>query len=215
MNSHCLSGKGPAAYDEITRIPFIVSGPGIEKGVVSPHTVSHINIAPTVLEIMGFQIPQTLHGVSIVPQLEDPQKQVNEFVFFGFGRYEVDHDAFGGFQLMRSAFEGRYKLTVNLLSTDELYDLENDPYEMENLIDSPAHMRIRNRLHRALLKHQDDSRDPFRGYYWERRPWRTDAAEATWNYTGMTRQRMEDEIYEKHQLDYGNGLPIAESVRRK
>ena len=55
----------------------------------------------------------------------------------------------------------------------------------------------------------NETRDPFRGYYWQRRPWRTDAANcATWDYTGMTRQRQEDPRLEDRQLDYDTGLPM-------
>jgi uncharacterized sulfatase len=225
LGTHQLSGKGPAAYDDIARIPFIISGPGIEHGSVSPHPVSHINIAPTVMEWMGIPVPDSMHGKSLTPQLADPDTRVNDYVFYGFGRYEADHDGFGGFQPMRVTFDGRYKLAVNLLSTDELYDMDNDPYEMINLIENPVHSKARDRLHDALLTHQDETRDPFRGYYWEYRPWRKDAngndtgrtgkTGPTWHYTGMTRQRIEDEMYEPRQLDYDDGLPITEAVRRK
>jgi uncharacterized sulfatase len=58
------------------------------------------------------------------------------------------------------------------------------------------------------------TRDPFRGYYWERRPWRTDARPADWDYTGMTRQRLSDG-FEPVQLDYKTGLEIKEAVRKK
>ena len=60
----------------------------------------------------------------------------------------------------------------------------------------------------------NETRDPFRGYYWERRPWRTDARPATWDYTGMTRQR-ENEEYEHRQLDYATGLAMKEATRKK
>ena len=60
----------------------------------------------------------------MIEGLKDPDHRVNEEIFVEFGRYEIDHDGFGGFQPIRSAFNGRYKLTVNLLTTDELYDLE-------------------------------------------------------------------------------------------
>ena len=43
---------------------------------------------------------------------------------------------------------------------------------------------------------------------------RTDAAPATWDDSGMTRQR-EDEDYEPRQLDYGTGLAMTAAVRRK
>ena len=135
-------------------------------------------------------------------------------VFTEFGRYEVDHDGFGGFQPMRCCTDGRYKLSINLLSTDELYDLENDPDEIRNLIDSDSHSKIRNELHDRILEWMNRTRDPFRGFYWERRPWRTDAPPAGWKYTGMTRQR-ENEEYEPRQLDYDTGLEMERAVRRK
>ena len=215
LHSHSLSGKGSAAYDEIARIPFIISGKGIPKNTVSANPVSHINITPTILDLMGLKKPDTMEGKSIVDQLQDPTVRVNEHIFIEFGRYEVDHDGFGGFQLMRSVFDGRYKLTINLLSTDELYDLAEDQYEMNNLIDAATHASIRNELHDILLTHMNKTRDPFRGYYWERRPWRSDARSATWLYTSMTRQRIEDEMYEMRQLDYETGLEITQSTKKK
>ena len=60
----------------------------------------------------------------------------------------------------------------------------------------------------------NETRDPFRGYYWQRRPWRTDAPAAHWEFTRKTRQR-ENEEYEPRQLDYGTGLPMEEAVRGK
>jgi len=73
---------------------------------------------------------------------------------------------------------------------------------------------VRDRLHDRLLDWMNETRDPFRGYYWERRPWRTDARPATWDYTLMTRQREEEE-YEPRQLDYGTGLEMRAATRLK
>lgn len=213
--SHNLWAKGPAAYDEITRIPLIIRGRDLPRGVVDSHPVSHINITPTILELMGCPRPPVLEGKSLLPEIMDPSVRVNDCVFMEFGRYEVDHDGFGGFQPMRSVFDGRYKLTVNLLTSDELYDMETDPGEMKNLIDSREHAAVRDRLHDRLLEHMNLSRDPFRGYYWERRPWRGGAAPASWDYTLMTRQREEDTRIEDRQLDYQTGLPMKEGTRRK
>ena len=109
---------------------------------------------------------------------------------------------------------GRYKLVINLLTSDELYDLQDDPYEVNNLIENTKYEAIRNKLHNALLEEMDRTRDPFRGYYWEDRPWRTDSAEPTWSYTGFTRQK-ENEEYEPRQLDYTTGLEMKEAVRSK
>ncbi len=52
------------------------------------------------------------------------------------------------------------------MTSDEPYDLESDPGEMHNLIDSPAKAGIRSRLQDKLLDWMNASRDPFRGYYW-------------------------------------------------
>ena len=131
-----------------------------------------------------------------------------------FGRYEVDHDGFGGYQPLRGAYDGRYKMVLNLMTSDELYDLENDPQEMVNLIGNPEYDEVKKRLHQAILDNMYETRDPFRGYYWEDRPWNRITEFKTWDSRLMTRQR-ENEEYEPRQLDYGTGLPITEAVRKK
>jgi uncharacterized sulfatase len=215
LGSHCLSNKGPAMYDEIARVPLIVRWPGVTpSGTVCDAPSSHIDLVPTIMEAVGLDVPKLLEGRSMLPTFADPAARLNDAVFLEFGRYEVDHDGFGGFQPVRAAFDGRHKLVVNLLATDELYDLESDPGEIVNLIESPEHAAARDRLHDAILQWMNRTRDPFRGYYWERRPWRTDARAATWDYTGMTRQR-ENEEYEPRQLDYKTGLAMADAVRKK
>lgn len=171
-------------------------------------------MTPTILDVMGLSVPKLLEGKTLVNTLKTLDTPTNDKIFMEFNRYEIDHDGFGGFQPIRAIFDGRYKLVINLLTSDELYDLGTDPQEMENLIKSTKHIEARNRLHDALLDWMNDTRDPFRGYYWERRPWRTDARPATWGYTGMTRQR-EHEEYEPRQLDYDTGLPITEAARNK
>ena len=178
--------------------------------------VSHINLTPTILEWMGCTLPPCLEGPSLLPALRHPGTRANDCVYLEFGRYEVDHDGFGGFQPLRGVFDGRYKLIVNLLCSDELYDLATDPGELRIRIEDPALAAERDRLHDALLRHMNETRDPFRGYYWQRRPWRTDAANcATWDYTGMTRQRQEDPRLEDRQLDYDTGLPMEGATRKK
>ena len=215
LGSHRIHGKGPTIYDEVTRIPLIMREPGSARaGTACPHPVSHVDVVPTILEHFGVPVPRLLEGRSLAPCLRDAAARVNEAVFIEFGRYEIDHDGFGGFQPLRCVFDGRYKLGINLLSTDELYDLEADPAETVNLIEAPRCARVRDRLHDLLLDWMNRTRDPFRGCHWERRPWRADARPATWGYTGMTRQR-ENEEYEPRQLDYDTGLPMTEAVRKK
>lgn len=213
LYSHSLTAKGPAMYEEITHIPLIIKGFG--KNQINRNPVSHINLAPTVMELFGLNIPKVMEGKSIYQELTGG-KRVNDHIFMEFGRYEVDHDGFGGYQPVRAVFDGRYKLVINLMTSDELYDLEQDPQEMENLIDSQdIHLvAVKKYLHKALIENMYDTRDPFRGYYWENRPWNPDTTYQTWDSHLMTRQR-ENTEYEPVQLDYGTGLPIVKAVRKK
>lgn len=213
LQSHCMYAKGPACYEEICHIPLFMAGKGIAAGSVSSQPVSHINLTPTILDIFGVKPSPMMPGKSILPQAKGECDRINDYCFIEFGRYEVDHDGFGGYQPMRAVFDGRYKLSINLMSTDELYDLQTDPHEMKNLIDSPQHYEIACRLHKEILNNMNVTRDPFRGYYWERRSWRKDAAQATWDYTGYTRQSEDD--YRPRQLDYATGMEMEQATRTK
>ena len=202
-------------YEEITNIPFMVEWPGqVPNTVVKNQPLSHIDVVPTVLDIFGMEQPEGLEGKSLLPLFKDGETKVNDYAFMEFTRYEVDHDGFGGFQPIRAATDGRYKLSVNLMTSDELYDTYEDKGEMNNLLLDPAYKEKRNELHDAVLNWMNETRDPFRGYYWERRPWREDAREATWDYTRMTRQRVTEED-QVGQLDYATGMPITEFIRVK
>jgi uncharacterized sulfatase len=214
LSSHRLTDKGPAMYDEITRIPFLVKWPGqTPANKVSSSLVSHIDIAGTLMEFFGFEVPKTLEGGSMLASFKNPDVAPRTEAYMEWGRYEVDHDGFGAFQPIRAICDGRYKLSINLMVTDELYDLQEDPGEMRNLIDSAEHAALRNALHDKLLHQMDISRDPFRGYYWGRRSWRPDFRE-TWENSGMTRQR-ESDGYLPRELDYDTGLPMKEATRSK
>lgn len=205
--SHGLVGKGCVMYDEITNIPFIISGGGFKKGT-SKTPVSHIDVVPTIMKYYDIRIPQALPGK---PLQEIDLTASKRDVFMEFTRYEVDHDGFMGFQPIRSIFDGRYKLVINLMTTDELYDLVSDPFEKNNLIYSKQHEKIRNSLLDKLLDNMNNTRDMYRGYYWYCREWRK-GAKPSFKYTGYTRQQIEDDFI---QCDYATGLPMKNSVRKK
>ncbi len=214
LDSHHLTSKGPAMYEEITRIPFLVRWPGHSPAnSICPHPISHIDVSGTLLEFFGHQVPKSFEGQSMLATFRDPKNKPRNEVFLEWGRYEVDHDGFGGFQPIRCVHDGRFKLSIHLLTTDELYDLDSDPAELKNLINSPEHASKRNALHDTLLAWMDRTRDPFRGYYWGRREWRRDFP-VTWSNSGMTRQR-ENDGYEPRQLVYETGLPMKDATRAK
>ncbi len=214
LGDHRLLDKGPAMYDEITRVPLLVRWPGhTPPGSVSPHLTSQIDLSCTLMDFWGFPVPATMEGQSALPSFRDPTVPARERVFIEWGRYEIDHDGFGAFQPIRCIFDGRYKLSVHLMTTDELYDLKNDPYELTNLISAPGTASIRNSLHDELLQWMNTTRDPYRGYYWGRRAWRPEFAER-WDGDGMTRQRKSDG-YLPRELDYATGLPVVQFTHPK
>ncbi len=213
LGAHRLQTKNAVFYKEICNIPLLVRSGRNGVHCVDGNPVSHIDIAPTVLEFFSIPVPRLLEGKSLLAEIRDPSVRTNEYVFTEFTRYEVDHDGFGGLQMMRGVTDGRMKLSINLLDTDELYDTEKDPSECVNLIDSEEYASIRDSLHDVLIRHMDETRDLYRGYQWLVRPWRKGVA-PSWNNSGMTRQR-ENEEYEPRQWDYDTGLPMENAVRGK
>jgi uncharacterized sulfatase len=214
LESHRLTDKGPAMYEEVTHVPFMVRWPGYTPAKARSNSlVSHINISGTLMVFFGYDVPKTLEGGSVLGLFRDPTATPNREVFIEWGRYEVDHDGFGGVQPIRCICDGNYKLTINLMTTDELYDLKSDPAEMQNLIDSGSHASVRNNLHDRLLSWMNVSRDPFRGYYWGHRAWRPDFP-VKWSNAGYTRQR-EDDGYLPRELDYDTGLTMVDATRPK
>ncbi|MEM6281683.1 MAG: sulfatase-like hydrolase/transferase [Chloroflexota bacterium] len=172
LRSHGLVSKGPMMYEEIASVPFIVRVPGGARHAVSEALISQLDILPTMLELASIDVPGTMQGTSFAPLLTDPSAATRAALMVSFNRFAINHDRFGGFYPIRCVVDGRYKLAVNLLDTDELYDMQSDPYEMTNRIYDPALADVRARLHDALLDEMDRIRDPFRTPLWGIRPWR-------------------------------------------
>jgi uncharacterized sulfatase len=207
FGSHRLHGKGPCMYDEITRIPLIVSWAGrAPAGTVSSGLVSHIDLTPTLLDFFGLAPPDLLQGRSLLPQIQRPERPVNHEVFLEFNRFEIDHDGFGAFAPIRAVFDGRHKLIINLLDTDELYDLQADPLELQNLIADPGHAAVRTRLHDAIIQWMNRTRDPLRGPHWLRRSWAGEQTASTWG--GPTRPRPADEAFYPKSLLYDTATEV-------
>lgn len=206
QNAHGLMSKGAAMYEEITHIPFLIKGgPFKKRHIKTP--VSHIDILPTVMEFFGIKKPRMLEGESLYNIEDDAKRDIH----MQFNRFELELDGNLGFMPIRSIYDGQYKLNINLFSTDELYNLEEDPYELKNLINSESHIQIRDSLHDRLLSHQNETVDPFRGYPWMCRPWRKDK-KPSYDIDGYTRQRCEDGVI---RYDYATGCPVENEIRIK
>lgn len=170
LKSNRLYGKGPAMCEEITNVPLIVRWRGhAPSNVVSNVPVSHIEIPGTLIEYFGHVAPKVLEGASMLASIVDPAKMSRESALSnggGMRSITTGSAAFNRFAVLvtvGTSFRSR------LRTTEELYDLHAYVHEMNNLIDSPDHAELRNRMHDTLLARMDTSRDPFRAYYWGRR----------------------------------------------
>ncbi|HEY0864456.1 MAG TPA: sulfatase [Lacunisphaera sp.] len=125
------------AYEPSIRVPLLMRCPPVIKpGTVVNEVVANIDIAPTVMEVMGLKAPPHFDGRTLVPLLRGekvPWRDYFLYVYYWERNYPQSPTTF--------ALRGdRYKLInyYGLWDADELYDLQNDPAEMHNLRYDPA-----------------------------------------------------------------------------
>ncbi len=118
--------KNSSLYQELIRVPFIIRLPGKRAaGTVIDTPVSAIDIVPTVLDIVGLDIPKDLPGQSLVPLLEGGSLPPRPLFAEVSGRTGE----------ARAIIEFPWKYVHNFTqNTGELYNLEQDPQELNNLV---------------------------------------------------------------------------------
>lgn len=145
-------GKG-TAYEEDIRVPFFVRGPGVSAGITQEHMVLNIDLAPTIADIAGATIPDFVDGRSILPLLNASSPMTFRSVFVvTLGTDDnvtcVTEDA--GINCFNALRTSRYSYIVHRVTGEkELYDLETDPYQLNNLLYGSPSTNVRN-LQRAL-----------------------------------------------------------------
>ncbi|TBL79434.1 sulfatase-like hydrolase/transferase [Paenibacillus thalictri] len=154
--AHRMMDKHYILYDDVVKVPLIVRGPGIEPDSVCDRFVCNmLDLPPTLLELSGHRPDMSrFHGSSLLPLLNGRQPEVwrNEAVatYNGqqFGLYT---------QRMIRTLEWKY--IWNTADTDELYNMQEDPGELHNLIRDPACREIiadlRSRLYDVLVAEGD------------------------------------------------------------
>lgn len=158
--SHGLFNKGPVMYDDLYRVPLLVRVPaaGQDAGRVVPDLVSPMDLFPTLLAAAGVEPGPGLDGVDLGPALRGEQSRAVRDAFLA----EFEGNEFGLYS-QRMIHTNGWKYVYNAHDVDELYDLESDPWEMDNLAESPSHHDVRRELAARLWQLMDDSRDPLAG----------------------------------------------------
>lgn len=136
MGEHQMLRKGAVLYEELIRVPLIVSGPGVRSpGRQCDALVSFIDLCPTILRLAGCELFEDLDGREFGPLLRGESPTVHENVLLQY------HETYatGLTEPIVGVVGPRYKLTHYVRTNEiELYDLLTDPLEMNNLAGEDA-----------------------------------------------------------------------------
>lgn len=133
LGQHGLVAKGPFHYEDLLRIPFIVSWPGqVPQGQVSDAIQSLVDLTPSFLHAAGLGEPDTLQGVSQLRVWTGDKACARHFAIC-----ENRHNP--GMPHVVTYVNARHKISVYREADEgELFDLTIDPAEIRNLWHDPA-----------------------------------------------------------------------------
>lgn len=144
-------------YDIDTKAPLIYSTPQLKgKSIKSNRLVEFVDIYPTLCELAGIQIPETLEGISAFPLFENPDRPWKKAAFSQFLREGIwiapDGIEYMGYSIRTEQY--RYTEWVNWESKElaaiELYDHTMDPNENINIADIEENKSIIKELAEKL-----------------------------------------------------------------
>lgn len=127
MGSHGLQDKG-FMYEEAHRVPLLIRRPGQMEGFACDELVYNFDIMPTLFDLIGAELNVQLDAQSLKPFLDGDKNIGREAIYLEFHGIRYLHTQRG--LITRNGF----KYIFNPDDEDELYDLNNDPAEMHNLI---------------------------------------------------------------------------------
>jgi uncharacterized sulfatase len=151
----------PNMYDNSLRVPLAIRWPGvIRPGTLITQTVSNLDWFPTLLEMAGVERPADLkiHGRSFVPILKGAAGEWDNDFYAEYSTHDNSHTH------MRAYRTSEWKLIRDFLNEgrDELYHLDTDPSESNNLVTStdPFVVAAKAALNTKLLERMKSLSDP-------------------------------------------------------
>jgi arylsulfatase A-like enzyme len=132
LGQHGLMGK-QNLYDHSLRVPLIMAGPGAPAGERRAALCYLIDIFPTLCDLTGHAVPESVEGRSLLPVLQDPTAKHRQKLRFAY------------MDLHRSIMDTRYKLieyAVHGHRRTQLFNRLEDPWELENLADLPEYAEL-------------------------------------------------------------------------
>lgn len=162
MGEHAMQCKGGVFYDCLTRVPLVISWPGVvPAGVRDGGMANLVDIMPTLFALQGIEIPTAMHGRPL-PTATDAAPRDATFSEYGAGGPLFTLDDLRAMprpwgrktlidSLQAREAEGRRKMARTkewkyvhdpMGDRDELYDLAADPWELRNVVDEPANAPV-------------------------------------------------------------------------
>ncbi|MGB7326386.1 MAG: sulfatase-like hydrolase/transferase [Rubripirellula sp.] len=150
LGDHGLMFKGCRFYEGLVRVPLIFSCPArFQRGVIVSGLVELLDLTSTLMDLCGLSCPDTMQGRSLLPVLRgeaDPNHLRTSVRSEYFDA--LDPHFTGGTGTFGTMYRTeRYKLCMyHNKSLGELYDLQEDPWEFNDLWDAADHQDIKHRL---------------------------------------------------------------------
>jgi arylsulfatase A-like enzyme len=151
LGDHRLLLKGPAHYEGITHVPFIWAEPGAQPARRSGVLAATLDIAPTILDRARIAPYNGIQGISLLPAANGEALSTPRDCLVIEDDQQRATLGFSSPPRLRTLVTERYRLTIAHGDPwGELYDRQNDPHEMDNLFDDPAHRALRGELMERL-----------------------------------------------------------------
>lgn len=164
MAAHGLVTKQVHFYEEITRVPMIFKGPGVQPGR-REGIASLLDLFPTLCSWAGIPEPEGLRGLSLKDTLAGAELPKRKYVASEW-HTEWGYTVSPG-RMLRT---DRYKYTKYVEDgAEELFDLQKDPFEKKNMAKDPSYADVLEEMRQLLSEHEALTEDPF-----ETLPWKAD-----------------------------------------
>jgi len=148
MGSHGIRGK-QNMYEHTINVPLIIAGPGLPTGKRSAAQCYLRDLFPTSCDLVGLEIPKSVQGKSLKPVLTGKREAIYSEVFGYFRNFQ------------RMIRNDDYKLIYYPhIKRTQLFDMKNDPLELNDLANNPKHVSTKNELRKKLFDWQQKVNDP-------------------------------------------------------
>ena len=144
VGQHGLLGK-QNLYEHSIRVPMIISGPGVPANKKTDGFTYLSDITPTIIDYLQVQKPSSVEGRSLLPIIQDPSRKVRSSIYNVYGHWSRSIKTEDGFKLIVYNVDG--------IETTQLFNLKNDPLEIQDLSKNPTYSEKIPQM-RSILKQQ-------------------------------------------------------------